>query len=87
MQPLFSFAFLFSVAVALGAQDSDLTKEPWRGDPSKPKLCGFKLGLFLFLANAFFFPFLLLYLLGLVPCTPRPSWVLRVSLGAWALRG
>lgn len=61
MQPLFSFAFLFSVAVALGAQDSDLTKEPWRGDQSKPKLCGFKLGLFLFLANAFFFPFLLLY--------------------------
>lgn len=54
MQPLFSFAFLFSVAVALGAQDSDLTKEPWRGDQSKPKLCGFKLGLFLFLANAFF---------------------------------
>lgn len=65
-----------------------LTKEPWRGDQSELKLCSFKLGLLLVLANAFFFPFSLLCLLGLVPCTAPPpklgtSYLL---LGSLALR-
>lgn len=66
-----------------------LTKEPWRGDQSELKLCSFKLGLLLVLANAFFFPFSLLCLLGLVPCTAPPPKLGTSYLppGALALRG
>lgn len=58
MCPPFSPASLSSLAVALGVQDADLTKEPQRDDQSELKVGSFRQGLFLVLANAFFFLFL-----------------------------
>lgn len=72
--PPFSSASLSSLAVALGVQDADLTKEPQRDDQSELKLCYFKQGLFLVLANAFF-PFYLICLLTLVPCSPQAGYL------------
>lgn len=84
MQCVFSFAFLSSLAVALGVQDVDLTKEPWRGDQSELKLCSFKLGLLLVLANAFF-PFSFLHLFGLDSCIPHPTLNLGTLCLPWGL--
>lgn len=72
--PPFFSASLSSLAVALGVQDADLTKEPQRDDQSELKLCSFKQGLFLVLANAFS-PFYLICLLTLVPCTPQTGYL------------